>query len=281
MSHHAVDLLRKYAEIINEAQQPQQLDEGITDTLKPVAQKLGKWLMSKIDPETAKQLKQAYDQAGGDKDKFMAAIGITKDDVAKIAPEPPKDSQQAPAQQPQMNEWLSIGDRDDDPLKVKVLNLLMNGIPLAGFLSAIGTLAIGGVTAPVSWPIAVWWVISFALAWGVGHYDMGDVFPNRGKPEGKGKAALDTDLAIIKKQFDAAQNSARVGDVRAWHAGNEKMEQLKQQYQQLKAKYNKDPDSYTRSVNDPNAPTPASQINPVNRNPVAPKQQTDINGNPI
>jgi len=53
MSHHAVDLLRKYAEIINEAQQPQQLDEGITDTLKPVAQKLGKWLMSKIDPETA------------------------------------------------------------------------------------------------------------------------------------------------------------------------------------------------------------------------------------
>jgi hypothetical protein len=40
MSHHAVDLLKKYAEIINEAQQPERLDEGLLDTLKGLAQKV-------------------------------------------------------------------------------------------------------------------------------------------------------------------------------------------------------------------------------------------------
>ena len=177
----SADLMRKYADIIREAQEPKpQLDEGVMDMLKPVAQKLGKWLMSKIDPETAKQLKQAYDQAGGDKDKFMAAIGITKDDIAKIAPQPSK--KQPSAQQPQINEWLSAGEHPNAPLKVKVLNLLANGIPLSGML----TLLAGGmfsVAIPTAWPAMIWYVVSVAMALGMGNYEFSDAFGDSGKPQ--------------------------------------------------------------------------------------------------
>ena len=177
----SADLMRKYADIIREAQEPKpQLDEGVMDMLKPVAQKLGKWLMSKIDPETAKQLKQAYDQAGGDKDKFMAAIGITKDDIAKIAPQPSK--KQPSAQQPQINEWLSAGEHPNAPLKVKVLNLLANGIPLSGML----TLLAGGmfsVAIPTAWPAMIWYVVSAAMFWGMGNYEFSDAFGDSGKPQ--------------------------------------------------------------------------------------------------
>ena len=275
----SVDFMRKYADLINEAQQPQQLDEGITDTLKPVAQKLGKWLMSKIDPETAKQLKQAYDQAGGDKDKFMAAIGITKDDVAKIAPpQPNTNGQQTPAQQPQMNEWLSAFDRDDDPLKVKIVNLLANGIPLSGIL----TLAAGalGAAIPVSWPAIIWYIVSVGMFWGIGSYDFRDAVVKQPTP--KGRAAIDADLEMLDKQYNDAQklanNSKSLAD---YQEGSRKQNQIRDLRNQLISKYNKNPEGYTSSVTDPNAPTPASQINQVNRTATAPKQQTDMYGNPI
>ena len=185
MPQHAVDLLRKYAEIVNESRQPKQLDEGVMDMLKPVAQKLGKWLMSKIDPETAKQLKQVYDQAGGDKDKFMAAIGITQDDVAKIAPQPSEkhpSAQQPPAQQPQMNEWLSAYEKPNAPLKVKILNLLANGIPLSGILT-LGAGGMFGLSIPGGWLAIIWYVVSVAMFWGIGSYEFSDAFKDRGEPQ--------------------------------------------------------------------------------------------------
>jgi hypothetical protein len=280
MSHHAVDLLRKYSQIINEAQQSEQLNEGITDMLQPLVQKLANAIMSKIDPATAQQLKQAYDQAGGDKDKFMSAIGITKDDVAKIAPEPPKGSQSAPAQPapaqtapaqtapaqpapaPQMNEWLSAYEKPNAPLKVKILNLLANGIPLAGFLTALA--GVVGAAVPTSWPFIIWYFLSAALVWGAGHYEFSDAF----KDESKGKAAYDADVAMLQKQIDQLQKLMKSGGLSAYQEGSAKIAEIKQQYLKLKAKYNKDPDGYTSSVTDPNAPTPASKINPVNRNPV-------------
>jgi hypothetical protein len=250
----SVDFMRKYADIIAEAQQPTRLDEGITDILKPVAQKLGKWVMSKIDPETAKQLKQAYDQAGGDKDKFMAAIGITKDDVAKITPpEPSTDGQQAPAQQPQMNEWLSAFDRDDDPLKVKIVNLLANGIPLSGIL----TLAAGafGAAIPVSWLAIIWYIVSVGMFWGIGSYDFRDAVVKQPTP--KGRAAIDADLAMLDKQYNDAQklahNSKSLAD---YQEGSGKQNQIRDLRNQLIRKYNKNPEGYTSSVTDPNAPTP-------------------------
>lgn len=260
MSHYAVDLLRKYAEIVNEAQQPEQLDEGLADTLKPVAQKLGKWLMSKIDPESAKQLKQAYDQAGGDKDKFMAAIGITKDDVAKIAPQPPTDGQQAPAPAqtapaPQMNEWLSAFDREGDPLKVKILNLLANGIPMAGVIdfAAHGLL---NLAAP-GWGEVIWWIVSFALVWGAGNYDFRDAVVKQPTP--KGKAAIDADLAALTKQYaDATKLISQDKSYAGYRNGSDKQQQIRDLRNELIRKYNKNPDGYTSSL-----------------------QQTDINGNPI
>ena len=280
MTQNTVDFMRKYADLISEAQQPQQLDEGVADMLKPVAQKLGKWLMSKIDPTTAQQLKQAYDQAGGDKDKFMAAIGITQADVAKIAPQPPKGDQPAPAQPataPKMNEWLSAFDRKDDPLKVKVLNLLANGIPLSGILTLMAGAA--GASIPIAWPAIIWYIISVGMFWGIGSYDFRDAVK---QPEAKGKAAIDADLAMLNKQYADAQklanNSKSLAD---YQEGSRKQNQIRDLRNQLISKYNKNPNGYTSSVTDPTAPTPASQINPVNRNPVAPKQQTDVNGNPI
>jgi hypothetical protein len=168
------EIMRKYSNIVAEAQESAQLNEGMMDMLKPAVQKLGKWLMSKIDPQTAQQLKQAYDQAGGDKDKFMSIIGITKDDIAKIAPPPSGQQVSAQQQPPQMNEWLSAGENPDAPLKVKILNLLVNGIPLTGILT-LGA-AMLGASIPTSWPFIIWYVVSAAMIWGVGSYEFSDAF---------------------------------------------------------------------------------------------------------
>ena len=40
MTQNTVEFMRKYADIINEAQQPEQLDEGLLNTLKGLAQKV-------------------------------------------------------------------------------------------------------------------------------------------------------------------------------------------------------------------------------------------------
>ncbi|CAB4163975.1 hypothetical protein UFOVP1146_331 [uncultured Caudovirales phage] len=88
MSQYAADLLRKYARIINEAQQePAQLDEGVMDIVKKaaaaVAQKFGTDIQAIADT-----VKQA---TGGDATpskengaKVMQALGITPQDIAGL-----------------------------------------------------------------------------------------------------------------------------------------------------------------------------------------------------
>jgi ABC-type transporter Mla subunit MlaD len=168
---------RKYANIVEAAerdQSVQQLDEGMMDMLKPLAQKLGKWIVRKLDPQTAQQIAQAAKQANGDNNKFMAALGISKQDIQNLAQkiQPEKSGVQ---QQPAMNEWLSAGEDPNAPLKVKVLNLVANGLPLAGILHSMAVGALGGAGA-ISWTVAIWWVVSWSLMWGIGSYEFSDAF---------------------------------------------------------------------------------------------------------
>jgi hypothetical protein len=66
---------RKYADLITEAEQPEQLDEGMVDTLKQYASKLTKAL----DPTTLKQIASTVKQAtGGD-------YSLTKANAQKVA----------------------------------------------------------------------------------------------------------------------------------------------------------------------------------------------------
>jgi hypothetical protein len=150
-----------------------QLDEGIKDMLAPYVKKAANALMSKLDPKTLQGLKQAHDQSGGDRNKFMAAIGITKQDLAPLA----KDLQPV----------KEAGDDDSfskamfgsgTSLKSKVLTGVFNIVPMLGVSElltggAIGdalTAATGGSTAGI-----IFYLVSAALVWGVGHYDFGDM----------------------------------------------------------------------------------------------------------
>jgi hypothetical protein len=66
---------RKYADLIAEAEQPEQLDEGMMDTLKQYAAKL----MKVLDPATLKQIATTVKQAtGGD-------YSLTKANAEKVA----------------------------------------------------------------------------------------------------------------------------------------------------------------------------------------------------
>lgn len=149
---------RKYADLIVEAEQSQQLDEGLMDKLKPYMQKLANVVLSKLDPETLNSLKQAYDAAGGDKEKFMANIGITKQDLAPLM----KNAQQAPVSE----EW------EVSSLKGKILTVLMNAIPSLGILDLVTG---GNLGQLIGDPYAgIWYVVSAALMWGIGAYDFTD-----------------------------------------------------------------------------------------------------------
>lgn len=67
---------RKYADIITEAEQPrEQLDEGIMDSLKPLAMKFAKMIGADAMQDIAAQVKQA---TGGD-------LSVTKDNAIKVA----------------------------------------------------------------------------------------------------------------------------------------------------------------------------------------------------
>ena len=148
---------RKYADLITEAEQtPVQLDEGVMDMLKPYVQKTANAIMSKFDPKTLQGLKQAYDQAGGDKNQFMANIGISKKDLAPIA------SGAAPVSE----------DWDNSSLKGKVLTVLMNVLPAVGIIDLLTGGTLGGMMGDLAGPI--FWLVSAALMWGIGHYDFTD-----------------------------------------------------------------------------------------------------------
>jgi len=66
---------RKYADIITEAEQPQQLNEGMMDMLKPLAMKFAKMIGADAMQDIAAQVKQA---TGGD-------LSINKDNAIKVA----------------------------------------------------------------------------------------------------------------------------------------------------------------------------------------------------
>ena len=149
---------RKYADLITEAEQtPVQLDEGIMDMLKPYVQKVANAIMGKFDPKTLQGLKQAYDASGGNKEKFMANIGITKQDMAPLAK----------GSAPMHEDW------DNSSLKGKVLTVLMNVIPAVGILDLfVGGGTLGNMMGDIAGPI--FWIVSGALMWGIGHYDFTD-----------------------------------------------------------------------------------------------------------
>lgn len=158
---------RKLLDIINENSQPKvQLDEGIMDMLNPYIKKVANALMSKLDTKTLQGLKQAYDQSGGDKNKFMANIGITKQDLAPLA----KGS--APTAQ-QVSEMFGSGSS----LKSKVLSGIFNILPLVGVLDMLFQGPVGKALQSAGGDIAqyIFYIVSAALIWGIGHYDFGDM----------------------------------------------------------------------------------------------------------
>lgn len=66
---------RKYADLIAEAEQPQQLNEGMMDMLKPLAMKFAKMVGIDAMQDIAAQVKQA---TGGD-------LSMTRDNAIKVA----------------------------------------------------------------------------------------------------------------------------------------------------------------------------------------------------
>jgi hypothetical protein len=163
----SAELYRKYLDIINENSQPRvQLDEGIMDMLTPYIKKAANALMGKLDPQTMQGLKQAYDQSGGDKNKFMSAIGITQQDLAPLAKGGQPVTEEA-------GTFFGTGSS----LKTKVLTGLFNIIPLVGFTDLITGGAIGNALNAAGHDIlaTLFYIVSAVLIWGVGHYDFGDL----------------------------------------------------------------------------------------------------------
>ena len=159
--------LRNYIDIIKEAEQPRvQLDEGIMDMLNPYIKKAANALMGKLDPQTLQGLKQAYDQSGGDKNKFMSAIGITQQDLAPLAKGGQPVAEKA-------GTFFGTGSS----LKSKVLTGLFNIIPLVGFTDLLTGGAIGNALNAAGHDIlaTLFYIVSAVLIWGVGHYDFGDL----------------------------------------------------------------------------------------------------------
>jgi hypothetical protein len=144
------ELMRKYSNLIVEAQQTEQLDEGMMDTIKQYASKL----MKALDPTTLKQIAATVKQAtGGD-------YSLTRTNAEKVAK-----ALGAPEEQGQMSEEFerkrpataispTLGGKIAQALH---LGAIGGAIPLApatggisvviGFLALILTPAIWGTEA--------------------------------------------------------------------------------------------------------------------------------------
>jgi hypothetical protein len=190
------DALRRMMEMAGMSQK-NRLDEGIMDMLAPYVKKAANALMSKLDPQTLQGLKQAYDQSGGDRNKFMAAIGITKQDLAPLA----KDLQP-----------VKEGVHDDSfskamfgsgtSLKSKVLTGIFNIVPTLGMTDLLTGGNIGSaLTAATGGSVlqVIFYLVSAALIWGVGSYNFGDMDK---EPTSLGEDDLDRmmEMAGIKKK---------------------------------------------------------------------------------
>lgn len=168
------EFFRNYIDIIKEAEQPRvQLDEGIMDMLNPYIKKAANALMSKFDPQTMQGLKQAYDQSGGDKNKFMSAIGITTQDLAPLV----KGGQAV--SEAQSGHMFGTGSS----IKSKVLTGIFNIVPLVGILDLLTGGNIGSALNAAGHDVlaTLFYVVSAALIWGVGHYDFGDMDKKSGQ----------------------------------------------------------------------------------------------------
>jgi hypothetical protein len=166
------DALRRMMEMAG-MRQNDRLDEGIMDMLAPYVKKAANALMSKLDPQTLQGLKQAYDQSGGDRNKFMAAIGITKQDLAPLA----KDLQ--PMKEGVHDDsFAKVAFGSGTSLKSKVLTGIFNIVPTLGMTDLLTGGNIGSaLTAATGGSVlqAIFYLVSAALIWGVGSYDFGDM----------------------------------------------------------------------------------------------------------
>ena len=175
----STDLFRNYLDIINENSKPKvQLDEGVMDILTPYIKKAANALMSKLDPQTMQGLKQALDQSGGDKNKFMSMIGITPQDLAPLA----KGGKSAQ----QVSEMFGSGTG----LKGKVLSAIFNILPIVGVLDMLFQGPVGRMLQSTGGDIAqyIFYIASAALIWGVGHYDFSDI--DKGAPKIPGNTGM-------------------------------------------------------------------------------------------
>ena len=151
-----VDFMRKYADLINEAQQPEQLNEGIVDTIKQYVSKIAKAL----DPATLKQIATTVKQAtGGD-------YSLTRDNIQKVA-----QALGAPEEQEQMSEGISptLGGKIAQALQVTAI---LAAIPLAT------------VTGGISFVIGVFALMFTDAFWGNEAGQFGSEYDHIGDPLG-------------------------------------------------------------------------------------------------
>ena len=146
MTQHAVDLLRKYAEIVNEAQQPTQLDEGVMDMIKSAFSKVIQKLLS---PEDLQQIASIAQQAtGGDLTptkenamKLVQALGITQQDVQQAIQS--KGGQSVAGAQP-VSEKMVLAPLSGNEIKSRILTGLSGiGSTIGGAMAIAGAGSIG------------------------------------------------------------------------------------------------------------------------------------------
>jgi hypothetical protein len=148
------ELMRKYSNLIAEAQQPEQLDEGIVDTIKQYVSKIAKAL----DPTTLKQIATTVKQAtGGD-------YSLTKANIQKVA-----QALGASEEQEQMSEGISptLGGKIAQALHVTTI---LAAIPLAT------------VTGGISFVIGVFALMFTDAFWGNAAGQLGSEYDVIGDP---------------------------------------------------------------------------------------------------
>ena len=148
MTQHAVDLLRKYAEIVNEAQQPTQLDEGVMDMIKSAFMKVAQKVLS---PEDLQQIASIANQATGGNPvpnkenamKVVQALGITQQDAQQaiqsnggqsVAGTQPNGGQSVAGTQP-------VSEEMGPKLKQRILTAVAGA-------AAVGGSIVAGMTTP-------------------------------------------------------------------------------------------------------------------------------------
>ena len=136
------EIMRKYSNIVAEAEQPEQLDEGLVDTLKSSFSKVIQKLLS---PEDLQQIASIAQQAtGGDLTptkenamKLVQALGITQQDVQQAIQ--PKGGQPVAGVQP-VSEKMVLAPLSGSEIKSRILT----GLSGIGSTIGGGAMAIAG-----------------------------------------------------------------------------------------------------------------------------------------